>query len=234
MKFSFLKRIAAITAASVISLSAIDFPGLGNNNPLSKSENNKPMVYKDMLAFFAQSNNPEQLAAIGALYAVGTNEPDSTGDIIEPNPALAEKYLLESAKLGNIKAYGILGGLFFLQPNMRQHDADHKKARTYLEKAMSLNDYESGIILSNLYIEAKEEKKAIDLLLLLDQKNDSSAQLSLALFYNKGIYSELGKPILKRDQKVAEYFLTRACLNPKQDQNVKMFCEKEVERVEVQ
>lgn len=183
------------------------------------------VVYKDMLAYMENSQNDAQLLTAGTLYAMGINEPDSTGEIVKPDGRKAESLILKSAELGNKKAYGILGNLLLASPVMRALDDDkHSKAQQYLEKALEAQDYEAGVGLINLYKETQQNKKLLNLVMQLDQKDDSLAQYILAFMFKDGFYSEVGELLVQKDLKTANYYLTRACTNRNKDKLVEEFC----------
>lgn len=224
-----MNKIFAFISMFFISLSLQASPVIQNTaeaQGLNEKLDPQKVIYKDMLAYMENSQNDAQLLTAGTLYAMGINEPDSTGATVKPDGKRAEILILKSAELGNKKAYGILGNLLLASPVLRALDDEkHSKAQKYLEKALQENqDYEASVGLINLYKETGQNKKLLNLVMDLDQKNDSLAQYILAFMFKDGFYSENGELLVQKDIKTANYYLTRACTNKNKDKLVEEFC----------
>jgi len=192
---------------------------------ISKQTNKKEekVIYTDMISYLSKSNDPEQLMILGSLYASGSKDKDSIGEIFPNNPYLAQKYLLEAANKGKYRALTILGGFILLKDNMRILDPSLKKTEKYLLNAFYAGDLEAGTLLSNLYFQKNEPEKAINILYITSDKNDSNAQLALAILFKDGLYLN-GKEYIMKDLKSAEYYLNLACNNPNKSEKVNNFC----------
>jgi TPR repeat protein len=129
------------------------------NQNLSQENNSEKVIYKDMLEYLKNSNDANQLMILGSLYVNGSTEPDSIGETIKADPILAEKYLLKSYELGNIRSLTILGGFILLNERMRKIDPDLKKAEELLSKSFYGGDLEAGTLLANLISKKKFIKK---------------------------------------------------------------------------
>ncbi|MGB2552800.1 tetratricopeptide repeat protein [Campylobacter sp. MOP51] len=178
----------------------------------------EPLVYKKLIEAIKMSNHPQQLAVLGALYAFGAQEPDSVGDTIPQNIPLAEKHLLQSRELGNKEANIILGSLFYF------HIGDMKKAELYLNEAYKNGDLEAGVILADLFDTIGKDKEGLDLLLKLAERRLASAEMALAFIFKDGLIDNNGTTLVEKNKKTAEFFLTRACTNPKQTEKIMDFC----------
>lgn len=192
-------------------------------NSSSKTKEEEKVIYKDMLNYLKNSEDTNQLLVLGTLLITGSNIPDSIGDTIKPDPLLGEFYLIKSANLGNIKAYSVLGGLYFMNENLKPLDNNYTLAEKYLKLGFDSGDFEAGVLLSNLYIEKEEYGKGIPLLFNL-ANSDSSAQLGLAILFKNGLYNKNGEIILNRNIESANQYLNLACNNPKQTDKIKNFC----------
>jgi len=55
---------------------------------ISKQTNKKEekVIYTDMISYLSKSNDPEQLMILGSLYASGSKDKDSIGEIFPNNP----------------------------------------------------------------------------------------------------------------------------------------------------
>lgn len=223
-----MNKIFSIFSLLCLSLSLQASPisqNIGGAQGLDEGLDPQKVIYKDMLAYMENSQNDAQLLTAGTLYAMGINEPDSIGATVKPDGKKAEFLILKSAELGNKKAYGILGNLLLASPVMRALDDEkHAKAQQYLEKALENQDYEASVGLINLYKETRQNKKLLNLVMNLDQKNDALAQYILAFMFKDGFYSEVGEVLVQKDIKTANYYLTRACTNKNKDKLVEEFC----------
>lgn len=220
MKYLF---ILSLFLVNLFGNSIQGFSDLKLNNLSEKNIKEEKIIYKDMLAYLANSNDNSQFLVLGILYANGTDIADSTGATIKPNPILAEKYLLKSAK-SNIRAYSVLGGLYLLNENMSKFDKDLNLSEKYIKKGFYSGDQEAGTLLSKLYFKQNKYEKGLNLLFDLANKNDSSAQLALALLFKSGLFTNNGKELININMKTAEHYLTLACTNEKKSDNVQKIC----------
>ena len=210
----------------LFGLNTILFGSLGGFLPKENlnAQNEPVTVYKDMLAYLevVGKDDSKQLIVLGSLYAAGTNIPDSTGAIIEQDIFKAEKYLLKSANMGNPRALTILSGFILTNNNMRKLDPNLEKTEKYLNKAFQ-KDLPAGTLLANLYFEKGFFDKAIDKLFETASLGDSSAEFALALLLKQGLTIE-DKTYIKKDDKLAEMYLNKACLNKFKNQKLKDIC----------
>lgn len=211
--------IVVFFISSLFSFSMDSFEGTSSSNDKKEEK----VIYKDMLNYLKTSDDTNQLLVLGTLLVTGSNIPDSIGDTIKPDPLLGETYLIKSANLGNIRAYSVLGGLYFMNENMKPLDKNYVLAEKYLKLGFNSGDLEAGVLLSNLYIEKEEYEKGIPLLFNL-ANSDSSAQLGLAILFKNGLYDKNGDIILNRNIDSANQYLNLACNNPKQTDKIKNFC----------
>lgn len=213
------KSIVAGLAASALLSFASPIAGVPNfANPGGALNEKQPMVYKDMIEYMKQSNNAQQYAALGGLYAFGAAEPDSTGATVQQDTQLAEKYLLKSAELGNKDAYAILGSIFYF------HIGDMAKGEKYLKTAFDKGDMESGVVLADLLGATSRQKQSVQLLSQLAEKRVASAELSLAFVFKDGMLDDNATMIVAPNMKTAEFYLTRACTNQRASDKVREFC----------
>jgi hypothetical protein len=217
-----MKRIILLITLSFCLLQAS--PVVNAMGDLPDQEQDK-VIYKDMLAYMENSQNDKQLLTAGTLYAMGINEPDSIGETLKPDGKKAERLILQSAELGNEKAYGILGNLLLISPTMRGlDDQNHSKAQRFLEKALEKGDYEASTGLINLYKTTQQNKKLLKLLITLDQRDDALAQYILAFIFKDGFYSENGELLVQKNMQTANYYITKACTNKNKVKTVTEFC----------
>lgn len=215
-----IRLMYIILIISFYNLNAFDLGSLENSKESQKEEK---VIYKDMLSYLKNSDNTDQLMVVGTLLITGTNIPDSVGDIIKPEPLLGESYLIKSAKLGNIRAYSILGGLYFMNENMKPFDKNYELAEKYLKLGFESGDTEAGVLLSNLYLEKEEFEKGLSLLFKLAH-TDSNAQLGLAILFKNGLYNKKGESIIVRNIDSANQYLNLACNNSVKSEKIKNFC----------
>lgn len=217
----FLRLIYIILTISFYNLNAFDLGSLEQNSKDPQKE--EKVIYKDMLSYLKNSDNTDQLMVAGTLLITGTNIPDSVGDIIKSDPLLGESYLIKSAKLGNIRAYSILGGLYFMNENMKPFDKSYELAEKYLKLGFESGDTEAGVLLSNLYLEKEEFEKGLSLLFKL-ANTDSNAQLGLAILFKNGLYNKKGESVIVRNIDSANQYLNLACNNSVKSEKIKNFC----------
>lgn len=221
LNFVLLGAMTINVFASSFNLSSI---GYLDTEKEQSGKNKEMIIYKDMLSYLKQSKNANQLMVLGSLLAIGTNEPDSLGEIIKSDPIQAEFYMVESAKMGNIRAYSILGGLFLMNENMRKVDKNLNLSEKYLLLGYENGDKEAGVLLANLYIEKNKQKEGLNLLFELANQKDSNAQLGLALLFKNGLSTEDGKQVVQRNLDSANYYLNLACTNEIKSDKIKTFC----------
>jgi len=185
--------------------------------------NKEKIIYKDMISYLKNSNDANQFIVLGSLYANGTEEKDALGQKIEIDIFLAEKYLLKSAEMGNIRALSVLGGLILIKEEMRKLDPKLIKAEHYLTTAFKNGDFQAGTILSDLYFEKNDNEKAIAILFESAEGHDSNAELGLAILFQKGLIKN-NKRIIKRDSNLAIMYLNRACKNENKSEKVIKIC----------
>lgn len=224
-----MKKIKIIFLLILIQnlLFGFDINGINALNTMDNKSSDKKedlVIYKDMLNYMKNSDNADQLMVLGTLLITGTNIPDSTGEIIKADPIEGESYLIKSAKLGNIRAYSILGGLYFMNENMKPLDKNYELAEKYLKLGFESGDTETGVLLSNLYIEKESYEKGISLLFDLANKKDSNAQLGLAILFKNGLYNSKGEAILNKNMDSANQYLNLACNNSVKSEKIKNFC----------
>jgi TPR repeat protein len=210
--------IIYILVLLTLNLNALDL-SIKNNKNTDKEQ----IIYKDMLTYLKKSNDADQLMILGSLYASGSKEKDSVGDTIPQNPYLAKKYLLQAANMGKYRALTILGGFILLKENMRILDPNLIDTEKYLLNAFQAGDIEAGSLLSNLYFQKNEPNKAIEILYISADKQDSSSQLALAIIFKEGLFINQ-EQIIKKDLKSANYYLTLACNNNNKTKKVEDFC----------
>lgn len=188
------------------------------------SSDNEKVIYKDMLAYLVASKNKSQLVVAGSLYATGSNIKDSNGDIIKQNIFLAEKYLLESANLGNHNALTILGGFIIINPEMRKLDPKLIKTEKYLLTAYSKGDSAAGVLLSSVYFEKENYIKGQHILTNCANNGNSEAQFALALLYKDGMKDKKNNIVINKNMKIAESFLNKACSNENKTDKIQKIC----------
>lgn len=190
-----------------------------------KSEKKEKVSYRDLMAFLKASNDKNKIMILGILYSEDSSEPDDYGEYIKADIALASKYLLESYNMGNPKALAILGGLIFYNNNMAKLDRNLIKAEKYLKKSYNEGVFDAGLILANVQLVKGDYSSGVQTLLDISNRGDSSAQLQLALIFQKGIFSQnLKKTVIVKDRNLAEYYLNMACNNSKKSEKVQTFC----------
>ncbi len=220
---NFKKILLVLSFCSTI-LFGFDINNINSIDSKSSEKKEDLVIYKDMLSYLQNSENTDQLMVVGTLLITGTDIPDSTGEIIKPDPLVGEKYLIKSAKLGNIRAYSILGGLYFMNENMKPLDKNYEFAEKYLKLGFENGDTEAGVLLSNLYLEKENYEKGISLLFDLANKKDSNAQLGLAILFKNGLYNKNGEAVLNKNIASANQYLDLACNNSNKSEKIKNFC----------
>lgn len=234
--FSFILIVSSMFASEQLSPFEKD---LRNNvsqsvNQLKKEQGKTKFSYKQLIDFLKRSNDKNKIMILGILYSNDSDTPDDYGEYIKADPQLAEHYLLQSYRMGNPKALAILGGLILFNDYMAKLDPKLENAEKYLITAYKEGIQESGLILAHLYLVKEEYQKAIQLLLSLANRGDSSAQLQLALIFNKGVVSAKTKKMeIEPDHNLAEQFLNQACHNEKKSDYVREFCYSKFVKTEV-
>jgi len=229
-----------ILLSLVLNLFAIDSISLNNGNLfndmastkvdkyINKYKNEKgkeKLSYKELISFLKSSNDKDKIMILGILYSTDSNEPDSYGEYIKADRYLAQKYLLQSYRMGNSKALSMLGGLIFYNDNMAKLDPKLEKAEEYLSTAFKEGEFESGLILANVQLVKGEYAKGIQTLLYLANQGDASAQMELAFIFQKGIFSkENNKMVIEPDRDMALIFLNKACKNESKSEKITSFC----------
>ena len=188
---------------------------------VSKNDNYKSMIY-----YYSHSDDPKDWFALGIVYLFGTNVPDKTGYTIKPNIHKAEYWLLKATK-GNFYTAGItLASVYMYNPKY-SNKKNLKKAENILKYLIDKGYYRAVNYLADCYrLEGKYEQ-FLSTLVMGDQYNDSTSQLSLALLYYYGFKTKEknGKTFsVERDLNVANYYLTKACTNPNKTKTVANFC----------
>jgi len=204
------------------------------SNPLDLSnqniqqKNKEKFSYKDMIEYLKTVDDPKQMMILGMLYANGSNKKDDNGETLEQDIFQADKYLRKSASLGNYYALAILGGLVLYNENMRRLDPELKQTLKDLTFAYNKGVLEAGILLTVTLFEKKKWDEGLKILIDSSNKNDSVAQLQLALIFKQGLKDGNDKAnkewIVKPNEKVALFYLNKACSNEKKNKKVKEFC----------
>lgn len=229
---SFKKIILFIL--SVLLTTSLNADSLGfkamkidTNKEVSDFKKNKEKFsYKELISFLKNSNDKKKLMILGALYASDSKEPDSYGEYIKADPALAMKYLLKSYKLGESDALVVLSGLILYNDKMSVLDRDLSKIKQYLKQAKKEHVKSASLLLGITELLRSEYEEGIsELVFAANKLNDSSAQLELALIFQKGIYSQKeGRTVVETDRNLAEYYLNKACTNEEKSDKVNEFC----------
>jgi TPR repeat protein len=183
------------------------------------------VYYPEMLEYMNNSNNDTQFAALGALYATGSTIKDDHGNIIKQDIFLAEKYLLKSGNMGNIRSLTMLANFIILNKEMRRLDPTLTKSEKYLKTAYAKGDLSACVILSNLYFQKNDGKNGLSTLTECAAKNNADAQLAMAILFKDNININ-GKPLVKTNVKTADFYLNKACNNSLKSDNVNSFCSK--------
>jgi TPR repeat protein len=193
-----------------------------------ESANAEPVKisYDEMFSYMEGSNNDTQFAALGALYATGSTIKDDNGKTIKQDIFLAEKYLLKSANMGNIRSLTMLGNFIILNKEMRKLDPKMIKAEKYLQTAYAKGDSSACVVLSNLYFLKKDSKKGLSTLTECAAKNNSDAQLAMAILFKENMTIN-GENLVKQNLKTANFYLNKACNNKNKSDRVSKFCSKD-------
>lgn len=208
----------------LVSLSLLfgEIPNFSSYNPVNQASN-KQISYEDMINYLKNSNDANNFMALGIIYANGIPEKDSEGKTLSPDPILAQKYLLDSYHMGNVRALTILGGLLALNKNMRKLDPNFKLSEKYLKEAIKKGDLEAYSLLSNTYFLQNKFQKGLNTLITAANLGDANAQFMLAVLLKTGLKYK-NKYVIKKDAKAAEYFLNKACNNPHKSNRIKNLC----------
>lgn len=221
MKFFMFLLITLNSLFAIQNLQS--FAGSSLSDKSSSQEEPVKMVYKDMLAFLENSQDPNQLLILGSIYVNGTTEQDSVGDTIKKDPFLAESFLLKAINKDNIKALSVLAGFYMFNEDMRKLDPKLQKAEKYLKEAYKKGDNEASTLLSTLYFEKEMPDKGLEMLFSASNKNDSNADMALAFIFKDGLIVK-NKQIIKVDIPTAEFYLNKACSNKNKSEKINNLC----------
>ena len=231
-----MKKISTLIFVLVLNAFAFDTyqsPFIENVNgnvnksisSFKKEKAKEKLSYSELMNFLENSGDKNKIMILGILYATDSKEPDDYGEYIKSDIALSQKYLLQSYNMGSTKSLSMLGGLIFYNDNMAKLDPKLILAEKYLWKSFKEGYYEGGIILANVQLVKGSYSKGIQTLLKLAENGESSAQLELALIFQKGIYSDLTKKVeVEKDRDLALIFLNKACSNKNKSKKVNEFC----------
>ena len=179
--------------------------------------------YKSMIFYYSHSSDPKDWFALGILYLNGVQKPDKDGNIIKPDLQKAEYWLIRSMK-NKFYVSGIMLASYYMYNVKYYNNKKYKeKAKNILEYLISQGYYPAVTYLADYYKLNKQYKKFVSTLISGDQYNNSTAQLSLALLYYYGL-KDNNKTIVKQNTQIANYYLTKACTNPKKSDAVANFC----------
>ena len=179
--------------------------------------------YKSMIFYYSHSADPKNWFALGAIYLNGLSKPDKNGETIKPDIKKAEYWLIKSMKNKFYTSGIFLASYFLYNPKYNTKKENLDKAKKILEYLISQKYYPAITYLADYYKITKNYDRFISTLIMGDQYRNATAQLSLALMYYYGIKNN-NKVILPRDYNVANYYLTKACTNPKKNKTVANFC----------
>jgi len=197
--------------------------GISSYTTEASSKGKSKISYSEMINFLKKSEDPKKIMVLGILYSQDSVTPDDYGEIIHHNIELSKKYLLNAYQLGEVRALTILAGLILYNDNMAKLDPKLELTEKYLEESYSKGDNEAGLLLATTKILKMKYQEGIKLLLSI--KNDPEADLSLAIIFKKGIYSEkLNKMVVLPNDKLANYYLNKACTAENKSDYVNNFC----------
>lgn len=202
---------------------ASSMESLGDNNN-NNQEVKEKVNYTEMISYLKNSDVSQNMVALGTIYANGVDTPDDIGQTVEPDPILAEKYFLKAIEMKDEKASSILGGLYFYNDNMKKLDQDGNKALFHLKNAFELGNPEVASILSDVLFRKNMYKEGVKVLLIGDEKGDSSSQFTLAISFKKGLRDDSGEYVIQKDDRVAEYYLNKSCLNENKTKKIHDLC----------
>lgn len=227
-----MKYVLTIIIGLFLSLSleasSLGFSGIDTKTTINKYKQDtkkEKLSYTELLAFLKNSNDKNKIMILGVLYSHDSDKPDDYGNTIKADPVLAKQYLLESYKMGKKESLVILAGLTLYNDNMAKLDPKLDYAKKILIKSQKEGVKKGVILLAIVELIRGEYEEGLKSMTLSANSGDSSAQLELALIYQKGIFSEKEKKlVIKPERNVAEFYLNKACNNPIKADKVKEFC----------
>jgi len=194
-------------------------------NSFKENSKKEKFSYDDLIAFLKASNDKNKILILGVLYANDSEKPDDFGKYIKADPILAKKYILQSYKMGNKDALAILSGLILYNDKMSILDKDLSETKKMLIQSEKDGNIKGILLLAITELLRGEYDDGISTLIKAANMNDASAQLELAIIYQKGIYSEkLKKMVISPNRDVAEFYLNQACTNENKSDKVREFC----------
>jgi len=238
--FSFLLALPstnfnAINMINSNNLAINNFGNQLNNNITSLKEEvkkrtkNKIATKEDYLAiikFLKERNSFNDNIILGSIYAYGIWGKNKKV-LISADPNKAYYYFLKSYKQGYDKALLYLVGVLLNNELMHEKiDPTYKLAYKYISMYLKKHPTDPNGLFWKVMIDARINKfnEMVNILMKLATKyHNSDAQLTLALIFLNGLYSNHGV-IVDSNIDTANYFLNMACTNQNKSQKVKMFC----------
>jgi len=228
---SLKKIIATFSVATVLFANNSSFVNMKNYENDIKTIKKLAVAnnddYQAMIYYYSHSNDPKNWFALGAIYLTGINIPDKSGKIIKPDIKKAEYWLIKATK-NKFYPAGIMLASFYMYNEKYSTPEDLRKAEKILKYLVNNGYYDAITYLADCYKLQEKYDKFVDTLQVGDQYNNANAQLALALLYYYGLEDDSksgkNKIIINRNYDVANYYLTKACTNPKKSKAVANFC----------
>lgn len=202
--------------------------GGGQNNQQQEKK-----LYSEILSYLEAQGDGENLFYLSQFYLNGSYEKDTDGKVVEKDTKKAIKYLTASSDKGFSFASITLGSLYLYHEDFIVIPNNLDLAEKYLNIALKQGLPEAYTILADIYFNYKGKSDvAIDYLSKGAAEDVATAQYGLAVIYNSGIKDQVSE--VKKDEDMANYFLTKACTNKKITPKIKEICDggKVAERVE--